>query len=430
MNVAYITMVFPAITETFACADVRALRASDVDVSVYTLRSLRPRGLEEPRGPFRFQARVRAAKQMLAERGLEGLVVDYSTAAAVLRGLWHAAHHPATVIDLVSWILRLNWRNPRHLVKSLLLVPRSLDILRLLRAAQPDVVHLFWGHYPAIVGYLVHRHLPGTVLSMFLGAYDLLSRLACSRPVARATDVVWTHAQNNVPILESLGVPRRRIRVAYRGIDLAAFQHEHRQTIARRLVTAGRLSRGKGVDRVLEVVARLGPSQPDTSLVVLGDGPERARLTTMAQRLGIAGAVTFRGYVSHDEVLADLATAAVFLFLSETECLPNAVKEAMASGCVCIVSETAGIEELITDGIHGFLVRPRDVEQAAERVDYVFRYPDHARAMAAAARAQIAAKFDVTRSMATYRDHWQDLVRARRQASEVPRVHDVVLRTS
>ena len=41
------------------------------------------------------------------------------------------------------------------MLKSVVFVPRSLDLLASVRARRPDVVHLFWGHYPAIVGYLV-----------------------------------------------------------------------------------------------------------------------------------------------------------------------------------------------------------------------------------------------------------------------------------
>jgi glycosyltransferase involved in cell wall biosynthesis len=316
---------------------------------------------------------------------------------------------------LAVWILRLNWKNPRDLLKSFILVPRSLDVLFLLQRAEPDVVHIFWGHYPAIVGYLVRRHLPRSVLSMFLGAYDLRSRYPGTSPVARASQVVWTHAQSNVPTIESLGVPRDRIHVVYRGIDVMASPHGATHRVARRVVTAGRLNRAKAMDRVLVAFSRIRQEWPDASLVVLGDGPERPHLVALAKQLGVMPAVTFRGFVSQDDLRHELATAEVFLFLSRIECLPNVVKEAMVSGCVCVVSKTPGIDELVEDTVTGFLVDQDDVEQAARRVAHVFQHPDQVAGLTAAAHRHVAAKFDVTQSMRNYRDAWAELLAARRQ---------------
>ena len=419
MRVWYITMVFPVSTETFACLDVRALRRAGVAVSVHAMRAARPWGLGGWYGPFAFRARTRAAKQLLAERDVGDVPVTHSTPAAVLRGLWVAVRSPGILIGLVAWLLRMNWRSPVHLLKSVVFLPRSLDLLASVRARRPDVVHLFWGHYPAIVGYLVRRYHPEVVLSMFLGAHDLRVGYPGSAAVARTADVVWTHAKANVPAIERLGVPPGQVRLAYRGIDLEAFSGRAHLKVAHRLVTAGRLDRAKAVDDVLRVFATLVRRWPSASLVILGDGPERSRLVRLAASLGITGAVRFQGHVSPARLRDEMGAAQVLVLMSVTECLPNVVKEAMASRCVCVVSATVGIEELVEDGKNGFVVKQGDIADAARCIDHVFQHPDEAAATASAARGRIVANFDVRRSMEAYRERWREL-RLRRIPQYLP----------
>ena len=420
MKVCYVTMVFPVTSETFACLDVRTLREAGVAVSVHALRPARPLGLDEPPGLFRAGARTRAAQRMMQERGLGDVPLSQGTWAANARGAWFAVTHPTVALDVIAWLLRYNWSAPRHLLKSLALVWRALDIFAAVRRTQPDVVHLFWGHYPAIVGYLVRRHLPDVTLSVFLGAYDLNRHYPGTAPVARSADVVWTHCQDNLPAIAALGVPASRIRVAYRGIDVATARPVPAPRIRHRVLTAGRLRPEKAMQDVVRAFAHIHARRPDASLVILGDGPERPRLEADARTLGVASAVTFRGYVSPDAVREEMSRAEVFMLLSrsDSERLPNVVKEAMVSGCVCVTSRTQGIEELVEDGVTGFVTPQGDAAAAARQVNEVFDHPERSRAIVTAAGRQVHERFDVRRTMRTYEEHWTFLRHRRR--GEVP----------
>jgi glycosyltransferase involved in cell wall biosynthesis len=324
--------------------------------------------------------------------------------------------HPAVLFELLAWLVRHNCRKPKHLVKSLLLMPRALDIFFDLSANPPDVVHLFWGHYPAIVGHLIQRHLPRVVLSIFLGAYDLLRGFPGSAQVARGADVVWTHARVNVPEILRFGAEPDRIRIAYRGIDVSRFQPHSARKIPQRIVTAGRLSAAKGMAEVLTIFRRVHERWPDASLIVLGDGPDRDRLQSAANSDTAREAVRFRGHVSHDTVAREMAQAEIFLFMSKqkTERLPNVVKEAMSCGCICIVTKTPGVDELVSDGVSGFVIPQGDIETAVQRISEVFRNPRATHAMQATARKHVMERFDVVASMRTYHQHWLRLVAEKR----------------
>ena len=232
-----------------------------------------------------------------------------------------------------------------QLLVGLAFVPRSMGILASLEREQPDVVHLFWGHYPSIVGFLVLARLPRTVLSMFLGTYDLTRLYRGSAWVASRADLVSTHARWNVPVLEALGAPQQRIHVAYReSIQRYSAESRH-QKHGGGLFPAGVSMKERGWTMCCSCFEKSTRAVPRATLRLLGQGPERANLERLSQSLGIDRAVTFVGHVAQRRVARELAAAEVFLHMSwdETERLPNVVKEAMASRCLCVVTRTSGI---------------------------------------------------------------------------------------
>jgi glycosyltransferase involved in cell wall biosynthesis len=398
-------MRFPAPSETFACTDVRVLREAGVDVSVHTLRSSQG-----------------DAAALLEERRMAGLALSEGTFLADVRGLASVLSRPVLAARLLMWLVQTSWKRPLQLMVSFLLVPRSMGILADLERQRPDVIHLFWGHYPCLVGYLVQTTLPHSVLSLFLGAYDLTRRYGGTGCVARRADLVSTHAQWNFPAIEALGVPRDRIHLAYRGIDPTYFNGERVRKITHRIVSAGRLDEGKGMDDVLRVFHQIHTQWPDATLRVLGQGPERAGLERLSRSLGIDRAVRFLGHVRQEDVASELSEAEIFLHMSweETERLPNVVKEAMASQCLCVVADTSGIDELVRDGQHGFVVPKRNVEAAAGRVDDVFSGRADVGSMLRGASDHIAHRFDVSESMRSYRRHWQDALARRKLGLRPP----------
>lgn len=400
LNVAYIAMVFPEPSETFASNDVRVLWRAGVNVSVHSLR-----------------AAHKASARMLEERSLTAIPLTHGDTAAVKRGLKTGLVRPGLLLDLLAWIVRWNWKKPEHLVKSLVLAPPAIDIFTHLERERPEVVHLYWGHYPSLVGHLVQSYLPETVVSISLSAYDLELAYGGSAPVAQKADMVSTWAGVNVKqIAEACGVSEARVSVIYQGVTLDRFADLKLTKTKRRIVTAGRLIPSKGTADVLRVFSNVLKRWPDASLVVLGDGTERGRLQALAQSLKIDHAVTFRGHVSHDEVFEEMAKAEVFLFMSEksSERLPNVVKEAMGCRCVCIVTHTPGMEELLYDGLHGYIVSQGDVATASSCVEQVFSNDGVEKAMTDRAYEHLEKTFDINHVMAQFQARWQQLLTSKR----------------
>ncbi|HET7677765.1 MAG TPA: glycosyltransferase [Candidatus Limnocylindrales bacterium] len=126
---------------------------------------------------------------------------------------------------------------------------------------------------------------------------------------------------------------------------------------ALRLAWAGRLAEGKGLEALLAGLAGLAglPGQPAdrrVELVILGDGPARARLEELAAQLGVADHVTWRGYIAERApYLAALAATDLFVFPSPAEGFPKVVLDAMAVGVPVVAAPSGELGELAAAGI-------------------------------------------------------------------------------
>lgn len=166
-----------------------------------------------------------------------------------------------------------------------------------------------------------------------------------------------------------------------------------------RLVFMGRLVDWKAVDVTLQALA-LAPGH--VTLDILGDGPERARLEALADRLGLAGRVTFHGFRPQADCVAVLRACDALILNSVWECGGAVVLEAMSLGLAVIASDWGGPADYL-DADCGVLVAPspRDsfAPRLAEAIARLAADPGLVRSMGAAGQARIAAAYDWERKV-------------------------------
>jgi glycosyltransferase involved in cell wall biosynthesis len=400
VDVAYVTIQFPEPSETFATNEVRVLSESGVAIAVHGMRRRHP-----------------DADQLLRERGLTGLSITHNGVGASARGLLAGLVRPGLLLAAVAWIVRVNLRNTRDMFLSLLLLPRAFDILAKLERRPPDVVHMYWGHFPTLVGYLVQRRLPSIVTSLSIVAYDLEREYGGAVEVARHADVVRTHARANVErIVQFTGIAADGVNVIYNGVDIAWLERirDRHEKVQRRVVAAGRLTEKKGMAEVLEAFSKIRARWPDATLIVLGDGPDRPRLRALCETLALDESVEFRGHVAHARAIEEMAKAEVFMLLSRSdgERLPNVVKEAMACRCVCITTPTPGISELVEHEVTGFVVPASDPHAASKVVDDVFAGRIDVARLTTRAWEHVAMSFDLRRTALSFDHLWRAALQA------------------
>ena len=155
------------------------------------------------------------------------------------------------------------------------------------------------------------------------------------------------------------------------------------------LLFVGRLVERKGVDVLLRALAASQRAR-SSRLLVVGDGPERARLEQIAKETGIEAQVRFLG--EHADVAPFHACADALVFPSRLEGLPNALLEAMASGLPSIATRIGGCVDVMTEQ-SGLLVPPDDVPALAAAIDNLVRDPGRCAALAAAGRQRVLDRF-------------------------------------
>ncbi len=148
------------------------------------------------------------------------------------------------------------------------------------------------------------------------------------------------------------------------------------------LAFAGRLTAQKGLDVALEALA----DSSGVTLLVLGEGPERARLEGRAAELGLDGRIRFLGAGDRGRVLEVFHAADASLLASTWENFPHTVVEALAVGTPVIATSVGGIPEVVHDGENGLLVRPGSESALAQAIARFFA-DDALRARLAAAAA-------------------------------------------
>ncbi len=204
----------------------------------------------------------------------------------------------------------------------------------------------------------------------------------------------------------ALGAPPERVIVHGTGIDLRHWTFRARRMEAGeplRLVTVARLVEKKGISYVMNAVRALTDAGVAVEYEVVGDGPLRASLEALRDRLGLQRWVRLAGWGTPAEVRDALDRAHVLVAASvraadgDEEGIPNVLKEAMASGLPVVATRHGGIPELIDDGVSGFLVAERDVAALVDRLRHLILHPENWMRMLAAGRALIERDYDIER---------------------------------
>lgn len=399
MKISYITMQFPVPSETFASLDINTLIEQGHEVKVYALR-------------FKHLN----YDSLISERGHENLQVTHFNFASILNTMHFIVTNPLKFFKVFFWIFRCCCTSPKHLFKSFILLPSSISIFMNILDDKPEVVHLFWGHYPSIVGYMVKEYMPKTIVSLFLGAHDLIVSFPCSKHFSRQADLIFTHSKANVSLISSLSAKTKNIYSIPRGTRLNFFSefacYKFQDFSKPIFITASRLIEDKGVDDVLLIFSIIIKYKPNAELYIAGDGPFRSKLELLADELNVSSRVIFLGHIGHDKLLSFMSKSHIFLLMSryKSERLPNVVKEAMYQRCVIITTDTIGIDELITHEKDGYIVPKSDIDTATQYVKKCISYQKESEKMAQRAHEKIVNEFDVNLSMKKYCTLWKSVI--------------------
>ncbi len=383
---------------------------------VLTLASLFPHGLKPTLGVF-------------VERQTLGLAarddVELEVVSPVGWPVWPLSLHPHYA-PLAALPERETWKGivvhrPRFRVWPGLgaagaarrMADALLPLLREIRARFPfDVIdaEFFWPDGPAAVrlgaalGVPVSIKARGSDVHLWGAWPGIAEQIVAAGRQAQGLLAVSGAMRTD---MIALGMPGERIRVHHTGVDLDRFKPVDR--IAAKaalgvsgplLVCAGGLSERKGQRLAIEALAML----PEATLILVGDGPDRAWLERRAAAPDVAGRVRLLGVRPHEELPALLAAADVMVLPTVSEGLANVWVESLACGTPVVTTDVGGAPDVVDRPAAGRLVPREPVAIAAAVRDILADPPSQAAVRESATRfsweANSIALFDHLSSIA------------------------------
>ncbi|UCF78663.1 MAG: glycosyltransferase [Candidatus Eiseniibacteriota bacterium] len=153
----------------------------------------------------------------------------------------------------------------------------------------------------------------------------------------------------------------------------------------------GRLLHVKGPDVFLRAAATVLRHNPGARFLVVGDGPMRSELDSLADELGLGGAVRFAGETGTLQGI--LGSSSVVVCSSRSEGVPTVLMEAMAAGTPVVAPDVGGVGELVRDGVDGLLFESQNSDELASAVSRLLSDKTLAAEIGAAGRQRVVAQF-------------------------------------
>ena len=399
MNVTYILLRFPKLTETFVAEEIHALLAKDIDVHIVSL-------LKAESGP------VQPLSRELADRA-------WSAPGLLSLRLWKAQFH---------YGLTRPWRTFRSLV-TLLSQPapglplwatffkRAVVYLKAVAAAYElrdsgtRLLHTHFAWLSGAAAWIMARllEIPFTVT---VHAFDLYSSQNDLLPlVAREADHIIAISEFNRRHIEASGAaPPGKISVIHCGVDVEALDREPPRLKERsgsgplRILSVGSLVPKKGHRVLIAACRRLERSGLDFECTIIGGGPDAPALRKQAGDDGRGHRIRLTGACSSPEIIEAYRRHDLFVLACQVapdgdrDGIPVVLMEAGILGLPLLSTTVSGIPELVIHGRTGWLVPPGDDSALADAIALLASDPDLRKRLGDGAREHVRAWFAVERS--------------------------------
>ena len=283
-----------------------------------------------------------------------------------------------------------------------ILYARLIGRVRKLHGAKPvDVIHahgaLPCGHASALLSQ--HLGIPFVVTVHGLDAFNTCFhggtlanwRRQESTAVYQAARIVICISEKVQQILRDGLQTGVRSAVVYNGTDAELFSPGPVAVVppGKEILVVGNLIASKGQELALRAIARMGTLFPHLRCLIIGEGPDRARLQALVSKLGLGQRVRLLGRQSRAAVADAMRACSVFVLPSRNEGLGCVYLEAMACGKPVVACRGQGIDEIIEHGKNGWLIPVDGLDELALGLSTLLQSADVSSRMGTAARQTI-----------------------------------------
>lgn len=204
-------------------------------------------------------------------------------------------------------------------------------------------------------------------------------------------------------------LPRRKIQVVYNGIAPLDRDDSEAQKVRRSLGipqdafvvgTVSRLDPVKNQRMMLRAFKEFSERNPNTFLLMVGDGPDKNKLASLATEYGIHNQTIFAGFINSP--VHHLSAMDVFLLSSHTEGTSMTLLEAMSLEVPAVVTRVGGNPEIVEEGVTGLLTKPGKASSFSAAIDTLYKSDTLRKSMGKAARGRFDARFSASAMLAGY----------------------------
>ncbi|MFE4948835.1 glycosyltransferase [Leifsonia sp. NPDC056665] len=359
-------------------------------------------------GAARFAERLAAG---LVARGHDMHVV--APAAGRRHGTWIEEHEgeKLTAHRLRSW----RWY-PHDWLRFALPWMSKANARRVLDEVKPDVVH-FQSHIVVGRGLAYEAQKRGIriVATNHVMPENIIEFTRLPKFLHHTfVTLAWRDARKSFDRAEAITTPTRRaaeflekatglrgVHAISCGIDAHNYTPDFTPRTGNRILFVGRITGEKQIDVLLNAI-KLLPESLDAQLEIVGGGDQFKNLQSLAESLGIAGRVKFLGYVTDEELRQAYTRATVFAMPSIAELQSIATMEAMASALPVVAADAMALPHLVHDGENGYLFRPGDAQDLADKLENVLTLPQEELDVLKNASLRIVATHDIQTTISTF----------------------------
>jgi len=391
MKIAFIVTDFPKLSETFILNQITGLLELGHEVEIFAFYNPKEKKVHDDVEKYRLMERV------------------------------HYFNIPDSMIKRVLkaiFLIITNFhKSPIKILKSLNVFKygKKALSLKLLYVVVPflgkkfDIIHCHFGPNGIIGAYLKEGGINSKLITTFHG-YDM--SMFISNHGEDIYKILFLKGDLFMPISEhwkkkliEMGCEEGKIIVHRMGIDVEKFEFsERRKTGTIKILSVGRLVEKKGHEYAIKALAKVvNKNGKDIIYRIVGDGPLKDKLMSLAEELRIEDCVKFMGNVEDEELLKLYKESHIFILPSVTasdgdqEGIPVVFMEAQAMGLPVISTYHSGIPEVVIDGKSGFLVPEKDVDALAEKMEFLVEHPELWSEMGGYGREFVEKHYDVRR---------------------------------
>ena len=395
-KIAFIVSKFPCYDEAFILREIHAL-SHEMDIMIFSLKPSKEKIIHDE------------ARELLGKT----VYVPYIFSARILAAqIVMFLKCPLDYLRAFFQLVLGNIHHPEFLLKNLIFFPKAVYLAQWIQKKGVDHLHAYWATYPTSVALAASQiakipfSFTGHAHDIYLDTMHLPEKMRRAQFISTCTTQNSKHLQTVAP-----GVSSGKIAVNYHGLRLEEFAvNEKKRNDVFQILSVGTLHFYKGFNFFFQALRILKDHGLKFRATVVGGGPLKQDLKRHLRLLDLKKEVTMTGPLKQAEVIPYYKSADLFVLMAQAEWhwgIPNVLIEALAAKTPVITTRFGSVEELVEEGVTGFLVPSKDSEALAQAIERFYRDEPLRKKMAGAGYRRVAEDFDLEKNIRQLAERFQ-----------------------